>query len=373
MNLSIDKIKVYLLEIILLIFLFFTLFISNIYRTIYLAVVLLIYSLIVKKVIKKKSIIFYNKREINIVLIVFAVIYLAIFYISGLYFGYNSASVKFGMTAIKYFILPLCIIIFSTETIRETFLSYKNNTSKILIFIITVLVDLIIYTEVYDIYRLDDFLMILGFIFFASISSNLLYNYIVTRFGKSGIILYKIITIIYIYIIPIVPNVYIFFRTFIRMIYPYFVYLFLENIYSRNNKISYKDKTKENISLTILVIILISIIMLVSCQFKYGVLVVGSGSMTGTLNMGDVTLFKKYNNETIKKGDIIIFEKEGLQIIHRVVNITSINGEIRYYTKGDANKDIDEGYINKKNILGISKIRIRYIGYPSIWMKSMFS
>lgn len=373
MKLSIDKIKVYLLEIILLVFLFFTLFISNIYRTIYLAVVLFVYSLIVKKIIKKKNIIFYNKKEINIILMLFAIAYLACFYISGIFFGYNSTSLQFGITAIKYFILPLSVIIFSTETIRETFLSYKDNFSKFLIFIITVLIDLIIYTEVYDIYKLDDFLMILGFVFFASISSNLLYNYVVSRFGKIGVILYRLVTTLYIYFIPVIPNVYIFFRTFIRMVYPYFIYLFLENVYSSNDKIlSYKDKRRDTITISVLMFILVNIIMLVSCQFKYGILVVGSGSMTGTLNIGDATIFKKYNKETIKKGDIIIFEKDGLQIIHRVVDITSINGEVRYYTKGDANKDIDDGYINKKDIKGISKIRIKYIGYPSIWLKHVF-
>ena len=73
-----------------------------------------------------------------------------------------------------------------------------------------VLIDLLIYTEVYDLAKLDDFLTILGFVFFASLSCNLLYNYIANRNGVRGIIIFRLITVLFVYIIPIVPDVFIF-------------------------------------------------------------------------------------------------------------------------------------------------------------------
>ena len=42
--------------------------------------------------------------------------------------------------------------------------------------------------------------------------------------------------------------------------------------------------------------------------------------------------------------------------------------EIRYYTKGDANKESDEGYIKRENILGKVNFRIPYIGYFTLWV-----
>ena len=89
--------------------------------------------------------------------------------------------------------------------------------------------------------------------------------------------------------------------------------------------------------------------------------------------MGDATIFVKYEKQTIKKGDIIVFEKNGLQIIHRVIDKKNINDSIRYYTKGDANKNADNYYLTENDIIGISKIRIKYIGYPSIWIKEIFT
>ena len=48
------------------------------------------------------------------------------------------------------------------------------------------------------------------------------------------------------------------------------------------------------------------------------------------------------------------------------------NGINRYYTKGDANKHADDGYITKEDIQGIVKFDIRYLGYPTLFLKEMF-
>ena len=90
--------------------------------------------------------------------------------------------------------------------------------------------------------------------------------------------------------------------------------------------------------------------MLISCQFKYGLLVVGSESMTGTLNKGDAVVFERYDDQTIKEGQVIIFNFNDIQTIHRVVDIRKVNGEYRYYTKGDANQRNDDEYRTEKDI-----------------------
>jgi signal peptidase len=68
-----------------------------------------------------------------------------------------------------------------------------------------------------------------------------------------------------------------------------------------------------------------------------------------------------------------IFKKDNVQVVHRVVDIKKINNEIRYTTKGDANQKNDDGYITNQDITGICKFRIAYIGYPTIWIRDMFS
>ena len=58
------------------------------------------------------------------------------------------------------------------------------------------------------------------------------------------------------------------------------------------------QQRKEFIINSVLMIITAGLIMLISCQFTYGIMVIGSKSMTGTLNKGDAIIFEKY--ETLK-------------------------------------------------------------------------
>lgn len=300
----------------------------------------------------------------------------------GLYFGFEKAKITLSLWSIFRFIIPLTLIIVSSEIIRQRFLqqdvkinikSKKINLSLVFTYISMVLIDLLIYNGIYDLTNLEDFLMALGFVLFASLSCNLLYNYISVRYGNRGIIIYRLITILYMYIIPIVPSVYIFFRSFIRMLYPYIIYVILEKLYSKSDfAVSYNDKKKAIIGNGVLLIIITLMIMLISCQFKYGILVIGSRSMTGAINKGDAIIFEKYENQNIQKGQVIIFDYNGIQTVHRISEIINVNGEYRYYTKGDANKNIDSGYRTKENIQGVVKLKIKYIGYPTLLVRKLF-
>ena len=64
--------------------------------------------------------------------------------------------------------------------------------------------------------------------------------------------------------------------------------------------------------------------------------------------------------------------KDNVKLIHRIINIENMNGEIRYYTKGDANTNVDDGYIIKDDIIGTTLFKIKYIGYPSLWLRDIF-
>ena len=94
--------------------------------------------------------------------------------------------------------------------------------------------------------------------------------------------------------------------------------------------------------------------------------------MTGALNKGDVVLFEKYKNQDISVGDILVFEKNGVKIVHRVIQIQDYNGMVRYFTKGDYNSSIDEGFVTKDSIFGLVKFKLKYVGYPTLWVRSLF-
>lgn len=378
-----DKLKIYILQLILIVILFFALFAPSIFTRSILMVIMFIYMIITFFFLKKRKIDSIYKKQVTILMTIFAVLYLGIFYLIGIYFGFEKSKVVLSIWSLFRFIIPLSIIIISSEIIRKVFLSQEAiihiksiniNLSQIFTYIAMVLVDLVIYTGIYDLTNLDDFLMALGFVLFASLSCNLLYNYISVRYDSKGIIIYRLITILYVYFIPIVPDVYIFFKSFLRMLYPYIIYIFLEKLYSKNDfTISYIDKRKEIVGNTVLLVVMTLLIMLISCQFRYGILVIGSRSMTGTINKGDAVIFEKYDNQNIQKGQVIIFDYNGVQTVHRVFEIKNVNGVYRYYTKGDANKNMDDGYITEDKIYALVKLKVKYIGYPTLWVRELFS
>lgn len=378
-----NKLKIYLLEILLIVVLFFTLFVSNIINKLTLSIIMVLFTLLVHFVVKRKNTNSIYEKQVTLLMFIFAALYLGIFYLMGLHYGYVKTKYVFALNNIINHLIPTLIIIITSEILRNKFinedavLKIKNRKYDIsigLIYIAMVLVDLIIYTGIYDLTNLDDFLTAIGFVLFASLSCNLLYNYMSKRYGPNGIIVFRLITSLYVYIIPIIPDVYLFFRTFFRIICPYFIYLVFESTYSKGDfAVAYKDRKMNIISTSLLLIAVVLLIMLVSCEFRFGIVVVGSESMNGTINKGDAIIYERYDDGDIRKGQVVIFDYDNVKTIHRISRIRKVNQEIRYYTKGDANDKEDNGYRTASEIKGLVKLRIKYIGIPSLWLRSLFN
>ena len=259
---------------------------------------------------------------------------------------------------------------------RKIYIMQNERNITILAFIICVLIDILIYKNIYNLLENKDIVEKISFILATSVAYNLLYIYITKRYDIKANIYYKLITILYIYIIPYIPNINMFFYSVLNIIYPYIIYQVLEYTFTKDNMvIALTDKRKRIVSTGIIFTLAIILVMLISCQFKYGLIVVGSGSMTGVVNKGDMAFIERYDskNDEINVGQIIVFKKNDIKIIHRVIEKIQSDGETKYITKGDVNPKRDEGYITDDDILAIYKYRIAYIGYPSIWLNETFN
>lgn len=368
-----DKIKVYILEFMLCIIFFFTLFVSSTYLRTITALLLVLSFLLVRKIVHKRNIISLHHKQVTILVGLLSVVFLLIFYLLGLYFGYVKSLVTFNLWTLLLMVIPTAIIIIFSEIIRNIFMSEKSIMSKILTTIFLILIDLTLYTTVGQFTTFEGFVDVIGFSLLASIANNLLWNYTSVRFGYRPSIVFRLTITLYEFIIPIVPNVFMYFRCFLRIVYPYIIYLILEVLYAKKNFIvSVKDKKRDNIISVIILTIMILMIMLISCEFRYGLLVIGTGSMAGTIEVGDAVLYERYDNQNIKEQQIIIFERDEIRVVHRIVDIKDVNGVRRYYTKGDANKQNDSGYLTKDDIWGVVKFKVKYIGYPTLMLREFF-
>lgn len=366
-----EKIKIYVIEIALIIFFLLAMIFNKVITRQILAIVLLVFMGITTLLIKTYKMDLTNKRQIILLLTGIGVIYVAVLYLIGIFAGFYNATVKLSLWSIWKYIIPYIVIIISSEMIRKKIVLKEDKISKIIILVIMVMLDVILTTNIYNLNTAKDYFTLVSFVIFASIANNLLFNYIEIQYRNAkAIIIYRIITTLYVYVFPIIPDLYIFLESIIKMVVPYIIYIILENVYSKQKLVvTIETRKKERIISTIVCIITVIIVMLISCKFKYGVLVIGSGSMTGTINKGDIILYEKYKNtDDIKVGNIIVFYEDDIKVIHRIIDQKLMGEETRYYTKGDANQKQDEGYRETKDIIGQVKARIPYMGWFTLWI-----
>ena len=110
------------------------------------------------------------------------------------------------------------------------------------------------------------------------------------------------------------------------------------------------------------ILIIIYLIIFIPVLWGKRPLVVISGSMEPILKVGGILYYEKINLDDFKKDDILVYQLNEHIVSHRIVNIT----EYGFETKGDNNTSKDVTKKGKDDIIGIVKIKIPYIGYPSV-------
>lgn len=65
-------------------------------------------------------------------------------------------------------------------------------------------------------------------------------------------------------------------------------------------------------------------------------------------------------------GDILVFYKDRSIIAHRVKKIGVTKSGKIYYTKGDANQEIDLDYTIFEDVIGVVRSNVRFVGYPTV-------
>ena len=369
---QIDKVKISVLQLIIFVAVITTFFLSRTYSRVFFAIFIAIYTYFVKN--------YYNKRHIkkaayveaNTSLIIFGIIFVLAAYLLGLYFEFVISPYKLGFKSLFINIIPISVIIYCTEVIRYTFLSEKLKVNNVITFIIMFLIDGIILMDSINTGNLNGILAIVGYVMFSSFFSNMLYNHISPKYGYKGIVIYRLITILYSYFIPFVPNIYMFLKSFLGLLYPCIIFLVFERTFdSKRTIIPAKYRFQEFVLTVSTVIISLLIIFSVSGNFKYTFLVVGSGSMSGTIEMGDIVLYEE--TKDVKENDIIVFHSNDVLMLHRIINQRIINGRPSFYTKGDANDQADDGFRISDDIEGKVIFKIPKIGYINIWLRDAFN
>ena len=102
----------------------------------------------------------------------------------------------------------------------------------------------------------------------------------------------------------------------------------------------------------------------------YKPFIVLSGSMEPNIMTGDMVFVKNADTGNLKKGDVIAYRSGEAVVTHRIIEVTTENGETRYVTQGDANDSPDQTSVRPDDVEGLYRGRIAGAGNAAMFMQT---
>ena len=367
-----DKKTLYAITLTIIAVLSVLLFISVKSSRILTAIVILPLAVIAVRLIKRRRSYSINKREVLMLTTVVAVLYAILTEISGLYFTYYKNPYFINLKILVERVIPLAIIIVSVELIRMVLLAQKDKLVDFLSFFIGILAEILAFSTLTGITNFNRFMDLVGLTLFPAFTANLYYHYVSKRYGAWPNISFRLIITLYTYFIPTITGMADSLTACIKLLFPIVMLALTAALFEKKTRVVRRKSKILSAAATLLAaVVAVSVAMLISCQFRFGALVIATESMTGEINKGDMIIYERYEGQAIREGQVIVFSDNDSRIVHRVVKIVTVGNETRYFTKGDANDDLDIGYRLKEDIVGLTDVKLALVGYPTLWLRDI--
>lgn len=208
-----------------------------------------------------------------------------------------------------------------------------------------------------------------------SLAENLLASFLALLGGPLPAIAYRGILQAFWWFCPILPDLSWAFQGIIGTAVPIVGLVVANSFHSPRPRHRQARRAKEG-SLAgwiVITVVAVAIIWFSVGLFPIHPALVSSGSMRPTLDVGDVVIIAKVPANVVEPGDIIQFRRpEKVTVMHRVVEIQEIEGNIVFITKGDANSQPDTDPVIPENVVGKAVYNIPKIGWVAIAVKEFF-
>lgn len=321
-----------------------------------------------------------NKRYLSDAIYTITIIgtlYYIVTYLLGLITGFylNSNDLSFG--GMFNNILGTALYIIVVELFRYLVVNNCKKDKAVMILLVVVLTLCDVSDNIYssDFNNISSMINLIGFYVVPSAVKNVALTYVAVKVSYKPAIFYRSIFELPVYFVPIIPNVGEYLQTIFNIVVPviFFYYFYLSY---RHDTVKFNNR-KLKIALTVLkyiiALLMVCFVALISGFFKYHLVVVGSGSMTPTIEKGDGIIVKKLSKEEAEKlqvGQILVFKNSGLILVHRITKLTeNEKGKLSFRTKGDFN-DSEDGFLTSvDDVVGVANFKIPKIGLPTIWLR----
>ncbi len=373
--------KILILEIILLIFLLFNSFVFKIANMYVISGIMLpfLILMIVLNGFEKDN--YRYKKDVLLNIIIFLLMYYFITYFLGLFSGFVKSSYSLSFINIIKNTFPVIALILISELMRYVLFNKTKRNLPCLIIgcLLFVMVDVNTMVHIYDVKTALGITKMICLVVFPSITKNIFLTYLTMKVGYKNGIIYRLITEISTYLLPIFPDFGEYINVLLKTVLPIAIMARLNNMFNYYSVRKIRDSrynSRKLVLYSVITFALLTIVLLTSGLFTYQALTIGSGSMSPAIEKGDVIILKSMKNEEvrkIKKGDVLVYNHDNKIIVHRVIK-KSNNGEtISFKTKGDYNNAKDSWTVKQEDVIGIVKFRIRWVGMPTVALNELLN
>lgn len=312
------------------------------------------------------------KKEIIDYTLIAVLGYIIVYLISGLFvsFGKNPNSATLKGLIINFWVTGTVIL--TREYVRyliinNTYEKQKKKVGIALIIIMTLLeVKTLNITDMNVYYAFKQ----IASAFLPVLSKNILFTYLAYCKNYVAAVCYDLLIYLVLWLSPILPNMTWFMIAIIDIATPIILLLYIRYIKQKKDYFKSKEGVRdtEPKSVIILVIIVILAIWFALGVFPIKPIAIATGSMSPQINIGDVAIIKKCGPNDVEVGDIIEYKMPDFTVVHRIVEIKQENGRYYFATKGDSNDSRDKNLVTEDQLIGKCLFKIRYLGYPAIWI-----
>lgn len=339
--------------------------------------ILILFLLFLIPIFGIKKINFRYQKDLLLSVSICILSYFFITYLSGIFVGFRKNIFHFNLDTLSTFLVSIVCIGIITEILRYLLLQrYKNkNWTIYLFYFFFVFIDILPQIVNSSFSNFESFLGTFGFIILPIIFENILFCYLSLAVGYQSNILYKIIMRGYIYFIPLIPNYTDYLSSIIKIIFPILIFFILYQQFQDKREVKVQRPSKiQKFVIVPISLLLIIIVGLVSGYFQYFALTIGSMSMSPAVDKGDILIIEKTKNVSgIQEGNILAFNYDGKMIVHRVIKkITREDQSIYFETQGDYNETADNHLVSMDEVVGVARLKIKYLGLPTVWLNESF-
>lgn len=311
------------------------------------------------------------------IVIIFTIIYLMVYFVLGLLFGYKRSPYAHTFSAILTNIWVFIPVIFFQEYIRAVLVRFtkRNETLLVIIFLLFSLIELNYGSMGASFATRESAFKYISSTLLPTLTKNALFTYFTLVCDYWPSIIFRTAVMAMNILLPIFPDLDWFVTGLLELSTYVIMFISVNYMNDLSKRVTVRTSRRaqrtSNPKVTIpLLVVLLIFVCFVAGFFTYRPIAIVSDSMVPKFARGDAVVVKKLSNKekkSLKKNDIIQYSLDGRTIVHRIhKKIKDENGNITYQTKGDNNNAPDDKLVTLKQVKGKVTFVVPYAGWPSV-------